>query len=283
MADLGGISNVGGFDGLGGGGGGEVGLHRTVHKEIQLGPTVNRKVETWSGPFDDLLEQAKAYEIGKSVEDSDLPAGTSDTNASGVGYGYAFVSEARLTRENGNVGRLVVTYVQNRARAFVSVDHVEVQRPIKTWRADLDDDAPDLAKIREWEAKKETDYSAYADYSGLPRGSNTRKLAELIFKGIETYSVYVPVVTVTLTTFSFPQLSLYPVGKTYNSPEVPYSWDEMHGRNIDAIVSNLSKPSSQNGYKWVLASSKCTPNANGTYQWVLQYQACDDVEEVLFE
>jgi hypothetical protein len=278
MDGLGGVDKV-----LGGGGESGGGPHLTVHREVVLGTSANREVDTWTGPYDKLLEKAKAYELGKYETECDLPDGTSDTNAAGTGYGYAFVSDVRLTRENGNVGRLVVTYSQNRARAFVSVDFAEVQRPIRTWRADDDKDAPDLAKIREWEAKKETDYTAYADFSEIPRRSNTRRLAEMIFKGIETYSVYVPVVTVTMTTFSFPHLYRYPVGKAYDDPEVPYGWDEVHGRNIDDVVANLSKPDSQDGYKWVLASSKCTPNANGTYQWVLQYQACDSVEEVLFE
>lgn len=288
MAGLGGISDLGGIDDLGGigineGGGGDA-AHLTVHKEIVLGTTANRKVETWQGPYDRLLEKAKAYDIGKYVEDNDLPTGTSDTNASGVGYGYAFVSDARLTRDNGNAGRLVVTFTQNRARAFVSVDFAEVQRPIRTWKADAgSNEKPSLPLIRTWEAKKNAAPSEYESFQGL--SGNTKKLAEMIFKGIETYSVYAPVVTVTLTTFSFPQLSLLPVGTVYGVPEIPYGWQEVHGRTISEIISNFEKPSSgssREGYQWVLSSSKCSPNANGTYQWVLQYQACDEVEEVLF-
>lgn len=286
MADLGGISNVGGFDGFGDGEGIGDTPHLTVHKEILLGTSVNRKVETWSGPYDNLLEKAKAYELGKYVEDDDLPAGTSDTNAASVGYGYAFVSEVRLTRDNGNVGRMVVTISQNRARVFVSVDHVEVQRPIETWRADEGDNAPDLAKIRVWKALKGVNDEDYESFKGLTEGSPTRMLAELIYKGIQTYSVYAPVVTVTMTTFSFPQLNLEPVGEIHDSPVSPYGWDEVHGKSIRDIIQNFTKPNSRphtsDGYKWLLASSKCTPNADGTYQWVMQYQACDAVEEVLF-
>lgn len=280
MADLGGISDLGGLSDLGGGGGSGVGAHLTVHKEVTLGTSVNRKVETWQGPYDELLEKAKAYTLGASVDDPDLPAGGSDTE--GTGYGYAFVSDAKISRENGNGGRLVVMIVQNRQRAFVSVDFAEVQRPIMTWRADQGNDKPDLTRIRTWKAKEETDYEAYAEFRGL--SGNTKKLAEMIFKGIETYSVYAPTVTVTLTTFSFPQLSLCPVGTAYDKPADGYGWKEVHGRSVSEIAENFlrSTGDSSKRYTWVLASSKCTPNADGTYQWVLQSQACDDVEEVLF-
>lgn len=282
--------NVDGNGISGSGSGGNVEPHLTVHKEVVLGTSVNRKVETWQGEYDKLLEMAKAYELGKYVsDDKDLPAGTSDTDASGTGYGYAYVSDVKLTRENGNAGRLVVTFTQNRARAFVSVDFTEVQRPIRNWKADAGgegsqqggDDAPDLAKIREWEAKKESNYSEYADFKGL--SGNTKKLAEMIFKGIETFSVYAPVVTVTLTTFSFPQVDLYRIGKKFDEPKIPYGWKEIHDTSMESIVQRFVKENSDNGYTWVLGSSKVTHTANGTYQWVLQYQACDSVEEVLFE
>ena len=252
--------------------------HLTVHKEITFGTTVNRKVETWQGTFDKLLSKAKAYDLGKYVDDEDLPSGGSDTQ--GGGYGYAFVSDVKLTRENGNVGRLVVTYTQNRHVVLASVDFTEVQRPIKTWRADDENDAPDLAKIREWEAKEETNYSAYAEFTGLT--GNTKKLAEMIFKGIETYSVYAPVVTLTATTFNFPQQDLVRIGGAYAEPKFPYPWDFAHDLSTSNITQYLQKRDNTN-YKWALASSRTTPNADGTYQWVLQYQACDEVEEVLFE
>ena len=282
MAGLGGIDSLGGLDSLGGiglgNGGSASGEHLTVSKEISLGPVVNRKVETWQGPFDKLLGKAKAYVIGAYVDDGDLPSGGSDTQ--GGGCGYAFVSDVKLSREKGGVGRLVVTYSQNRQLVFVSVDNTEVQRPIKTWKADAEDDAPDLAKIREWEAKEETNYSDYASFKGL--GGNTKKLAEMIFKGIEHYSVYAPVVTLTATTFSFPQTDLVRIGGAYAEPKFPYPWDLAHGISQSSLTQYLKKTSNDD-YKWVLVSSRSTLNADGTYQWVLQYQACDSVEEELFE
>jgi len=263
---------------VGGGGGGGGAPHLTVQKEIALGVSVNRKVETWQGPFVRLLEKAKGYSLGTYVEDEGLPAGNSDTQ--GGGCGYAFVSDVKLTRGNGNVGRLVVTLAQNRQAARVAVDFTEVQRPIRSWHADKADGAPDLAKIREWEAKEESDYASYASFAGLD--GDTKTLAEMIFKGIEHFTVYAPVVSVSLVTFSFPQLSLYPVGKQYGEPEVPYGWDILHGGSISDVVQNLTPPDRDTPYMWVLGSSRATPNADGTYQWTLQYQACDSVEEALF-
>ena len=252
--------------------------HLTVHKEISLGTTVNRKVETWQGDFEKLLSKAKAYDLGKYVDDEDLPSGGSDTQ--GSGYGYAFVSDVKLTRENGNRGRLVVTYTQNRQIVLASVDFTEVQRPIRNWRADDENDAPDLDKIRVWAAKKDEKYDEYKAFTGLT--GNTKKLAEMIFKGIETFSVYAPVVTLTATTFNFPQTDLVAIGGAYGEPKFPYPWDLAHGLSTGDLERYLHKKDNT-AYRWVLASSRTTPNADGTYQWVLQYQACDDVEEVLFE
>lgn len=277
MAGLGGLSGLGGLGGLGDGGGIAAGAHLSVRKEIALGPVVNRKVETWQGPFDELLTKAKAYDIGAYVEDADLPDGGSDTQ--GGAYGYAFVADVKLSRENGNVGRLVVTYAQNRHLVLVSIDNTEVQRPIKTWRADDAVDPPDLAQVREWEAKKDTNYSAYANFTGL--SGNTKKLAEMIFNGIENYSVYVPVVTLTGTTFSFPRTDLVRIGGAYAEPKFPYPWPLAHGLTQADITQDLKKSNNED-YTWVLASSRTTPNADGTYQWIIQYQACDSVEEVLF-
>lgn len=283
MAGFGsGISSLGGLSSLGGIGGGGVNTvdqpHLSVTRELQLGMTVNRKIETWEGPYDKLCDISKGVDKAEVVSDPDLPTGSSDTEAGG--YGYPFVSDIKLTRGNGNVGRMQITITQNRQVAIISVDFTEVQRPIKTWRADAAEDEPDLAKIREWEAMEDTNYAAYSNFTGL--SGNTKKLAEMIFKGIEHYTVYAPVVTVTLNTYSFPQLSLYPVGKAYGTPEIPYGWNDIHGRSMDDVVRNLNKPDSQHGYKWILGSSRSTPNADGTNQWVLQYQACDSIEEDLF-
>lgn len=282
MAGFGsGISSLGGLDsigGIGGGGNGGDQPHMTVHRELNLGITVNRKVETWQGPYDKLCDHARGISLFENVDDPDLPKGSADTEAGG--YGYPFVSDIKLVRENGNVGRMTITVTQNRQAAIVAVDFTEVQRPIKTWRADKEENAPDLAKIREWESWQETNWKDYAEFKGLQ--GDTKTLAEMIFKGIENYSVYAPVVSITLTTRTAPQLSLYPVGEANGAPEIPYGWKDIHDRSINDILNNLKRPGTTSDYTWVRASSRATPNADGTYQWVLQYQACDAVEEALF-
>ncbi len=276
LSSLGGLSDLGGISGGGGGGGGSP--HLTVHKELTLGITVNRKVETWQGPYDKLCDHAREINLFENVNDPDLPAGSADTEAGG--YGYPFVSDVKLVRENGNVGRMAITITQNRQAAIIAIDFTEVQRPIRTWRADKEGDAPDLAKIREWESWQETSWTDYAMFKGL--SGNTKTLAEMIFKGIENYSVYAPVVNITLVTRTAPQLAIYPVGAASGVPEVPYGWKDIHGMSINDILNNLKMPGTTKDYIWVRASSRATPNADGTYQWVLQYQACDAVEEALF-
>lgn len=276
MADIdgSGLDDLGGGGGLSGGDDTTSSAHLTVHKEVTFGITGARKVETWQGPFDELIDTAKAYDFAGTVEDPDLPEGGSDT--SGEEWGLPRIIDAKIVRENGGVGRLTVVKTQNRHVAHISIDFTEVQRPIKTWHADRESDAPDLAAIRAWEAKEETDYANYAAFTGL--SGDTKTLAEMIFKGIEHYSVYRPVVTVTLTTDDAPQLALYPIGNVYAEPEIPYGWTDIHGKTVTDLVAGDAED-----YVWVLGASRATPNADGTYQWVLQYQACDSVEKALFE
>lgn len=216
---------------------------------------------------------AEGYDFAEAATDEELPEGDSDT--SGSEWGYPHIIDAKVVRENGGVGRLTVVKNQNRHVAHISIDFTEVQRPIKTWHADKESGAPDLAAIRTWEAKEETDYAEYAAFTGL--SDDTKTLAEMIFKGIEHYSVYRPVVTITLTTDDAPQLALYPIGSVSSEPEIPYGWTDIHGKTVTDLLAGGDE------YVWVLGASRATPNADGTYQWVLQYQACDSVEEALFE
>lgn len=276
MADIdgSGLDDLGGVGGLTGGDADTSHVHLTVHKEVTLGIDGSRMVETWQGSWDEIIAKMKAIDPSAAVAEGDLPEGGSDT--SGSGWGYAHVIEAKAVRETGGGGRLVVIMSQNRQAAKISIDFTEVQRPIKTWHADKESGAPDLAAIREWEAKADTNWNAYATFEGL--SDDTKVLAEMIYKGIEHYSVYVPVVSITLTTEDAPQLSLYPIGNVYAAPEIPYGWTDIHGKTVADLIAGEGT----SDYVWVLGSSRATPNADGTYQWVLQYQACDSVEEALF-
>jgi hypothetical protein len=276
MADIdgNGLDDLGGGGGLSGGGGAASSAHLTVHKEVTIGLTSARKVDTWQGSFDELLAKAKTFDFANTVEDPDLPEGSSDT--SGEAWGMPRIIDAKIVRETGGICRLTVVKVQNRHVAHISIDFTEVQRPIKTWHADKESGAPDLAAIREWEAKEETDYANYAAFTGL--SGDTKTLAEMIVKGVEHYSVYRPVVTITLTTDDAPQLSLYPIGGVFTEgPSIPYGWTDIHGKTVADLIAG-----DYENYMWVLGASRATPNADGTYQWVLQYQACDSVEEALF-
>lgn len=259
--------------------------HLTFRKDILFEAASAKKMEFWTGPFSELLEKAKGYSqsMYSMYQDSDLPSGGSDTQ--GSGWSYPLISNISLQRQQGNIGSLSITITQAKQVAFATVDFVEISRPIICWRAWNGNNKPDISLIARWQKQKDAspeNYAAFKTEDGTELSGDTKKLAEMIYKGIEHYSVYLPVVSVTLRTFSPPQLALYPIGKI-STPEVPYGWPLAGGETIDNIIRDLKDSETDEAFSsWVISSSRSSNNADGTYTWVLQFQGCSGIENDLF-
>lgn len=265
--------------------------HLTVEKRVTYAPTVNRADATWTGPYSKLLGILAGIKIGDSARngDFDLPEGSSDSNGD---FGPCRYSGAVLNRTPGNNGRLVVSVVQTVHSAVFGIDWVEVSKPIRTWHADKADGAPDLGKIREWETQKEGNPKAYwgddENNKGPSIGStelegDTLELARFIAKGIETYSLYAPVFTISLTIDQANRgdeggLRIGSIG----DPQCPYGWKDARGRSAEDIYGNYANPVTGNPYTWMLVKSTITPNADGTHQWNLAWQGADSIDEKLY-
>jgi hypothetical protein len=255
----------------------------SFRRELRIDSATAQKIETWTGPYDKLLEKAKEYEFGSMVTDSELFPGGSDTE--GTGWSYATVSNVSLSRNRGNVGTLVVTISQWRQEILVSIDHVEISRPILTWRKDSESNKPDLPKIQKWKKLEEAAWEDYAAFKvdGEELEGATRDLAEMIFNGIESYTLYAPVVTLALRTFSPPILSLKPVGEVAEAVKSPYPWKAARGIELEDVVRDCKNPITGMAWKWLVASSRVSPLSDGSYNWVLQFQGIDSVDSKLYD
>ena len=169
----------------------------------QPGMKVTTKV--YRGAWEDLKEG-----VGNQVVGRELSTG------SGMGYVsdiQGTVSHASCQRVPGGLADLTLTTVERESIILWNLDFMEVQKPIRAWHADETEATkkPDLTKLSAWETFKEqtatrTYYDSYywKDPSGVT-GSGTEdcKLKDATFTlakmiredGIETFSVFTPVIT----------------------------------------------------------------------------------------
>jgi len=266
------------------GGSGSDDVRLTVEIRVTATPTVNRSDVTWTGPYDKLLSKLHGINIGSgaSAEDFGLKQGDSDSDGD---FGPCRYSGAVLTRTPGGRGRLVVSVVQTVHHAMFGIDFVEVSKPIMTWHADKEEGKPDLAKIKSWQDQKDGNLEAYNAFKIGDESleNDTLKLAQMIHSGIETYSLYAPVFTISMTVDQASRFSEAgnQIG-TIGDPACPFGWKDAKGRTADEVYGNCISPTTGVAYEWLLVKSTITPNADGTHQWNLAWQGADSIESKLY-
>ena len=270
--------------------------HLAPGRRLTFGLQGNREEVVYQGDYAALRTLADSVEIGKSITSASsdgtgvatsLPLGASDTEAStgstsGVGYAKPF--NVQLTRTNGNRGQLVVSFSQNRQKAVWTVDFVEVSKPIRTWNADKQNGAPDLSQIRQWEQNETANPSLYWAFkydSSHNMTGDTLLLAQMISKGIDSYSLYVPVVTCTVNLSEPPDLLGNAPG-VIDDPAAPNGWLDANEHRATDIIGNLVNPRTNTAYEWLLSAVKVSTNSDGTYQLTKSWQAADKIDENLY-
>jgi hypothetical protein len=111
------------------------------------------------------------------------------------------LASVQIERTAGAQGRATITLTTPITKQVWGLQMREIQKPIKTWKADDQSDPPDLNKIAEWEKQKDLrNLTAYGDYKydgKTVMTGNTLILAKMIRKGIQYYSLYTPIITLT--------------------------------------------------------------------------------------
>lgn len=284
MSDLGGMGDMGGvgFDDGSSGAGNEA--HLTVERRVSYALSGNRIEVVYQGPYNKLKEKLKDVQIGHQADKEDtseLPEGGSDTQ--GAAFGMPRYATAQLVRTAGGLGRLSIVIVQNVRLCAWQLDWAEVSKPILTWKADAvnEQDRPDLAKIAQWKAQGEDSQAFQAlKIEDKALEGNTQKLAEMILKGIENYPRYAPTITCTLTVDAPPLISDYQIGKII-TPEAPYGCASFGNKGVDTVLNSFTDHG--RAVQWIITESRVSQNNEGGFLWVITWQACDAIEECLYE
>lgn len=251
--------------------------HLTVEREVVTLFDRVTCTETWQGSYADCKAKQKHYLPGRTASCPDI----NDVWPSSVGVSpTVYCAAARCRRTPGGLGVCTIVYQALFNASVTGLDLAEVSKPIKTWKANAEtpSERPDLGKIEQWEKQKEDNYAAYKDYKydgTNPMTGNTKALAEMIFNGIESYSEYLPVITVTMSYYVFPQ-GAPNVGSQLGkkvTPRIPSSYTPVNG-NSD-LPTEL-KPA------WVGTADRATTNNDGSITRVQQWTGFDSVNINLY-
>ena len=169
------------------------------------------------------------------------------------------------TRQNGGYGTVELTITEVEETEIWNLDFMELQKPIRNWKADDPSDPPDMKLLRAWERLRDTagGWEAYANFqTQLEAGSstkltgNTLKLAEMIFQGIEYFSVFTPVLTRISTYNDLSRVS--DVGASIGTIGTPQGSGESIGNNNLATLTKLAT-------QWLKTKDSLQGAINGSF------------------
>lgn len=303
MADFGGGIGLGGggvnVDGNGIGGGGNntmSGLHLTYHAQLFSEAMRRGEIQTWEGDESDILSGFRVLKVG------DIAGNVKFISSSDDDWGTPFIGGVQAPRRAGSTWTMQVTVVQLRKCVLWTLDFAEIQKDIRTWRQDLpvagnDDpspDIPDLSKLAQWERAKDTqdwdDYDDFKTVDGEALQGGTLELAQMIRKGIESYTIHTPVPTMTMRYFDEVKGTGALLDKYLDGlPSGPDGWKELGGAEVHSQLNDLTSFHTDGAggigtitYKWLCVSDKSTPNGDGSCTRVIQFMRVNEVEDKLY-
>lgn len=254
----------------------------------------NTLVLPFEGTRAELFEKLKGSEFFKqwNGEGADaFPSGGSTT--SGTGYSIPYLSRVRIRRTRGPVCLAEFVINQVRVRGIWGLDFAEISKPILAWyrpgtppEDDDENNRPSGQKIREW-MKLGNDNPASPDYNGFMINGEklegaTLTLAQMIYRGVESFSVWVPVATWQCRVFDPPDISLYPVGNQISELAAPHGIMELGDKDFLSHMNGLTSRWSGEPWIWVRTASRVATNPDGTYIWTMQFTAAEKADEDLY-
>ena len=310
MADFGGgIGLGGGGIGLGGnginidgsgipGGGGSnsmSGLHLTYTAQLFSEPMRRGEIQAWEGDESDVVAAFRAVKVGDRAGNFKFITDSNDS------WGTPFIGGVQAPRRSGKTWTMQVTIVQLRKCVLWTLDFAEIQKDIRTWRQDLqvagNDDPnpaiPDLSMLAQWERAKDVqdwdDYDAFRTVDGEALQDGTLELAQMIRKGIESYTIHTPVPTMTMRYYDEVTGTGALLDKYLNSlPTGPAGWEELGGAEMHSQMNDLTEFHVAGGsigtisYRWLCVTDKSTPNGDGSCTRVVQFMRVNQVEDKLY-
>ena len=304
MADFGGGIGLGGGGididggGISGGGGSNSmsGLHLTYTAQLFSEPMRRGEIQTWEGDESDVVAAFRAVKVG------DMAGNFKFITPSNDSWGTPFIGGVQAPRRSGRTWTMQVTVVQLRKCVLWTLDFAEIQKDIRTWRQDLpvaggdapSPDIPDLSKLAQWERAKDIqdwdDYDAFKTVDGEALEGGTLELAQMIRKGIESYTIHTPVPTMTMRYFDEVSGTGALLDKYLESlPTGPAGWDELGGAEVQKQLNDLTSFHTDGAggvgtitYRWLCVTDKSSPNGDGSSTRVVQFMRVNQVEEKLY-
>lgn len=302
MADFGdGLSGLGGLDGLGGisgGGGGNsfAGMHLTFNAQMFAESMRRGEVQAWEGDESSLVSAFRGLKVGERATYFKFITSEDDS------WGTPFIGGIQAPRRAGKTWTMQVTVVQLRKCVLWTLDFAEIQKDIRTWRQDIPvaggeeprTNIPDLSKLAQWERAKDVqdweDYDNFKTVDGEALQDGTLELAQMIRKGIESYTIYTPVPTMTMRYYDEVNGTGALLNKYLSAlPSGPAGWKELGGADIYSQLKDLTQFHTDGAggigtmsYQWLCVSDKSNPNGDGSCTRVVQFMRVNQVENRLY-
>lgn len=303
MADFGDGIGLGGgginIDGEGIGGGGSSsmsGLHLTYTAQLFSEPMRRGEVQTWEGDERAIVAAFKGMKVGDRAGNYKFISAANDS------WGTPFIGGVQAPRRAGKTWTMQVTVVQLRKCVLWTHDFAEIQKDIRTWRQDIpvaggeepSTDIPDLSKLAQWERAKDIqdwdDYDAFKTVDGVALEGGTLELAQMIRRGIESYTIHTPVPTMTMRYFDEVKGTGALLNKYLSAlPSGPAGWKELGGADIYSQLNDLTQFHTDGAggigtisYQWLCVSDKSKPNGDGSCTRVVQFMRVNQVEKRLY-
>lgn len=265
---------------------------KNFKKTIQQANGYEIITANWSGEYLALREKSTYYLIGQHIPNSteDFPEISSNSGA--------IVIANTLTRREGNLADLTISvghYIDQVRNWFCSLDMIAVPKDIRTWKPSGEgEEAPNLTQLQYWEGAKQNEPNLYAQYqyrepppSGSSEGTlgevkrlvgNTKKLAEMIFQGVNTYTIHAPCLTIN---------TYYSSGSVYDDGQ---RVDHQMSKGLLKQLLNVSAVGSYDwgdiiehlAEVWIMTDFKLTTQANGLTQITKRWIGATDVRDELY-
>lgn len=277
-------------------------MHLTSSREVSALYDRITLVKTWQGPWDEIEKRLSSWKIGDVEDCEDMPWPENWNE-----HRKVKLMDARASRQQAGRGVLTATFVAIRPLVVWGLDFSEVTKDIHTWMADAEksDARPDLGIISQWEALKDDtahikEYTSFKYFStdddgqsaaiDIPDG-NTKKLAEMIIKGIDSYSIFIPIITCQATaadietvTGGWCEIGAL-LGAEYK-PEDDDWFDNVGGVTASSLISTVGKYYKSDTEtverRWWMTADRLTVNGDGTLVRNMQWAGVDDINEYLY-
>lgn len=232
--------------------------------------------EVWSvgyeGETDTILDFASRWSVGDRY---------TEENGDNL-----IVVDVRVNRKPGGLSDCILSYASIYKLEIWNIDFAEVSKDIRTWlvskytssNGTINNEVwPELAKIAQWEHQREVEsWITWQNFQYNSKGDVltglTKTLAEKMMKGVQTYSIYAPVITRTTTWMYRPEVG--GIGKKEKPTQRP-GWYTFNNEGGPQSWLALAR-------EYLKVGEKSNSNSDGTFTLVEQWQGADEVDPDLY-